>query len=54
MLVISCDFISDVSLRKLVDVHKVHDSSITMLLSAIAPQSDIAPGVKLKKNKGKI
>ena len=49
MLVISCDFISNISLRKLIDVHKLHDSSVTMLLSAATSQADMAPGVKLKK-----
>ncbi|XP_074650002.1 translation initiation factor eIF2B subunit gamma-like [Tubulanus polymorphus] len=52
VLVVSSDLISDVSVQRVADVHRAHDATLTMLLSAskdYASETIAVPGPKSKK-----
>ncbi|CAK8688127.1 unnamed protein product [Clavelina lepadiformis] len=49
MLIISCDVITQLPLHRLVDAHRLYDSSVTMLLSPSRPAGEAGPGMKVKK-----
>ena len=53
VLVVSCDILTDLPLHKLVDLHRTHNATLTMLLAKaddIAKSS--APGSKSRKKVG--
>ncbi|XP_002128160.2 translation initiation factor eIF2B subunit gamma [Ciona intestinalis] len=49
MLILSCDVITDLPLHKLADVHRLHDSTVSMLFCPSQPLLENLPGVKSKK-----
>ena len=53
LLILSYDFMTDVPLHQFVDVYRLHDATITMMLCPEQKELETVPGVKQKK-KGKL
>lgn len=49
LLVLSCDILSDFHLHLLADVHRLHDTTVTMLLAPARSDMDSVPGVSTKR-----
>lgn len=49
VLILTCDLITDMPIHRLADAHRIHDSSITMLLCPARAESENTPGMKPKK-----
>ena len=53
LVVVSCDLITDVPLHRLADLHRTHNSTVTMLLGSLLDMTDVAvPGGKANKKIG--
>lgn len=53
VLLVSCDLLHDFELHRLADVHRINDSSVTMLLAKSRPELESLPGVKSKRKRKK-
>nr|XP_039261655.1 translation initiation factor eIF-2B subunit gamma-like [Styela clava] len=53
LLVMSCDILCDFELHRLADVHRLHNTAITMLLAPARPELENVPGVKAKRKSKK-
>jgi len=50
LLLVSCDLITDVPLHRLVDIHRTHNASVTMLLGNLPDMAEISvPGGKANR-----
>lgn len=46
VLVVNCDIITNIKLHKFVDIHRLHDSTVTLLLAQNKEKADNIPGSK--------
>lgn len=53
LLVLSCDILCDFELHRLADVHRLHNTSITMLLAPSRQDLENVPGTKVKRKRKK-
>lgn len=53
LFLVTCDVLHDFELHRLADIHRINESSVTMLLASARPDIESLPGVKARRKRRK-